>query len=180
VSTQFDLKPIALGMVFAMMTLLFGETIGMVFGVAEDPVEEWISATIAANPANPDLVTKSPEAIAKKSARYILRGHFHGTGIGAMSVGLILAIGASWVSARWKMLLSLGVGVGGFIYPICWLGAGLLMPSIGKEAAKGAMEILVFPSIGMQVTALLITLWIWVASFRSATGVPDGYGFLKR
>ena len=179
-TTGFDLKPIALGMVFAVLTMFFGQSVGMMVGVAEGPLEEWLAAGITANPDNPDLATKSPADIEKKAFRYVLRGHFHGTGIGAMSVGLILAVGALWVSARWKMILSLGVGIGGFLYPICWFMAGILMPSMGKSAAKGAVEWVVFPSIAVQFTCMCLILWLWWLSFRSPTGVPDGYEAFKR
>jgi hypothetical protein len=167
-------------MVFAILTMFSGQIVGMSVGVAEGPIETWIEHTIAAHPDNPDLIKKSPKEVEKKAFRYILRGHFHGTGIGAMSVALILALGVSWVSARWKTILSLGVGVGGFLYPLCWLGSGLLMPSMGKAAAKGAVEWLVFPSIAAQFTCMCVILWIWWASFRSADGIPDGYDALKR
>jgi len=179
VNSQFQFKPIALGMVFAILTILSGELIGMGFGVAEHSLEAWMGDTIAAHPNNPDLVKKSPHDIEEKAMRYVLRGHFHGTGIGAMSVGLILALGVSWVSARWKKILSLAVGIGGFLYPLCWFTTGMLMPSIGKSAAKASVEWVVFPSIAVQFSAMVAILFIWWLSFRSESGVPDGYDSFK-
>ncbi len=179
-SITSQLKPVALGLVFAILTICFGEAIGMSVGVAEHSIEGWISQQITDHPNNPDLLTKSPEQIEKKSFRYVLRGHFHGTGIGAMSVGLILALGLSWVSARWKMVFSLGVGIGGLLYPVCWLVAGLLMPSIGKTAAKATVDPIVFPAIGMQLMSMLAILLIWGLSVRSDNGTPDGWDVLKR
>lgn len=176
----FTFKPVALGMVFAVLTMGFGELVAIGVGVAEEPLEDWIAETVAAHPQNPDLAKSSPEAVEGKAMRYVLRGHFHGTGIGAMSVGLILALAASWVSVRWKTILSLGVGIGGFLYPISWFGAGLLMPSMGKEAARGAFEWLVFPGIAVQYSCLLLILWIWLVAFFSPGGTPQGYDLLKR
>lgn len=176
----FTFKPVALGMVFAVLTMFTGQVVAMVVGAAEPQVEHWIESTLAAHPDNPDLANKSPAAIASKSFRYILRGHFHGTGIGALSVGLILALASSWVGVRWKRNLALAVGVGGFLYPLCWLGAGLLMPYVGKAAAKHAFDWLVFPAVGVHFAALCVILWVWWVSFRSPTGVPDGYEFLKQ
>ena len=48
------------------------------------------------------------------------------------------------------------------------------------QAAKASLEWVVFPSVAVHFSFLCVILWIWWASFRSPTGVPEGCDALKR
>ena len=155
------LKNIRPGLFLALLTLFFGISMGISFGVNEAGYEHWIKQKIALNPTLHDA--ESPEKI----WRYAQRAHFHATGIGAFSLGLILLVGLSGMRARMKTTTSVLIGLAGF-YPLGWLSIFMLAPSLGREPAHEALitQALVYVGVigllsGFFILALHLLFDMW-------------------
>lgn len=139
------------GLFLALLTLLFGIVMGISFGANEAGYEHWIDQEVALHPTLHDA--ESPEKI----WRYAQRAHFHATGIGAFSLGLVLLVGLTGMRARMKTISSTLIGLAGF-YPLGWLSIFLLAPSMGREPAHEAVitQVLVFVGVIGLLSGLLI------------------------
>ena len=144
---------VRLGLIFALLTLLFGIVMGISFGIDEDAYKSWIAQGIAAYPNLHDA--DSQENI----WRYAQRAHFHATGIAAFSLGLILVVALSGMRAQFKKITSALIGLSGF-YPLSWFSIFYLSPSMGREPAHHALitEIFVFIGVGSLLLGLAILI----------------------
>ena len=122
-----------LGLVLAMVTLIFGISMGVMFGINEDGVQDYIAEGIAAHPALHDETSQA------KIWRYAQRAHFHATGVSAFALVLILITGATSLSVRAKFITSTLIGIGSF-YPFSWFSMFLLSPSLGRDGAHQHFE----------------------------------------
>ncbi len=138
-----------------MLTLIFGITMGIIFGVKEDAVKSYIAEGIATHKSVHDSKSQN------KIWRYAQRSHFHATGISAFSIGLVLLVLVSSLKASHKKITSALIGLGG-LYPFAWFVMFLMAPSIGREAAHHHFitKALTFISIG----GLLLGLGILIAN----------------
>lgn len=148
---QSALKTVRPGLVLALLTLIFGLSMGIAFGVNEDGFQAYIAQGINAHPQLHDA--KSPDKI----WRFAQRAHFHATGIGAFTLGLILLTGFSGLDARLKRLTAILIGAGG-LYPLGWFSIFLLAPGMGRDAAHEALitKLLVYAGTGALVVGLTI------------------------
>ena len=126
-----DIGSLKLGLVLSMLTLIFGISMGILFGANEDGVQEYISEGIAAHQSLHDAGSQD------KIWRYAQRAHFHATGVSAFALVLILITGFTSLSRRGKFAASTLIGVGSF-YPFAWFTTFLLAPSLGRDAAHEA------------------------------------------
>ena len=139
------------GLILAGIILLFGVCMGVVFGVMEDGVKQFIVDAIAAHPELHDA--QSPAKI----WRWWLRAHFHAVGIAAFTLALISITEFSGLSARMKKITSILHGLGG-LYAVSWFAMALLAPSLGRDAAHHALPVLLLVLVG--VGSLLIGIAI--------------------
>ena len=148
-----DLKPVKIGLALAFMLLLFGIGMGIAFGVAEDSFKDFVAQGIAANPELHD------EKSASKIWRYAQRAHFHATGIGAFSLGLILLVTFSSLKKTMKTLASTFIGLIG-LYPLAWFTTFLLAPSLGRGAAHHHIltELLTYVGTGGLLLGLIMLI----------------------
>ena len=146
---QLDTVRPGLALVFA--GLLFGIGLGVLFGVNEDAVKEYIAEGIAAHPEVHD--GKSQDKI----WRYAQRAHFHATGIAAFSLGLVLLITHSTLLPAYRRLTAVLVGLGS-LYPLAWFSMFLLAPSIGRGPAHEHIvtETFTYIGVGGLVTGIAI------------------------
>jgi hypothetical protein len=143
------------GLLFAIMTLLFGYAMGVVFGLNEDLIKsrlaasaEAVSATVYGGDA------AAVKAVLGKSWTYMQRAHLHAGGLGSAAVGLTLLVVMLKVSTMWTRLISLGLGAGAFGYSVFWLWAGFRAPGLGgTDAAKESLAWLAMPASGAVVVA---------------------------
>ncbi len=144
------------GLVFALLTLLFGFGLGGAFGAVESSIKGHLKATAQ---DVFETVYKSDEAAMKKvtskSWVYFKRAHLHANGLGAVAVGVILlltAVGAG----KPRVFTALAVGVGSLGYSLYWMLAALKAPGMGSTgAAKESLEWLAVPSAGLCMFGLL-------------------------
>jgi hypothetical protein len=121
-----DIGSLRLGLVLSMLTLIFGISMGVLFGANEDGVQEYISEGTATHQSLHDGKSRS------NIWRYAQRAHFHATGVSAFALVLILITGSISLSRHGKFIASTLTGVGS-LYPLSWLGMFPLSPSLGRD-----------------------------------------------
>jgi hypothetical protein len=171
------LAPVIPGLLMSFFAIVVGTGLGMVFGVYEDQIKDYLLAEVK---AHPQIHEQTPENFKKQVGdgwRYIQRAHFHAQGLGALGVGIIIVLGLSWVSAAVKKWLALAIGVGAFLYPFCWLLMGLRIGSMGKVAAHASVDWLAALSVPLFFGGMLLTLLILFLGWLYPKEMP---GMLKK
>lgn len=149
------------GVLFALLTILFGFGLGGLFGVMEAPIKEGLRASAL---AVRDTVYRGDDAkmqeVLSKSWSYFKRAHMHGGGIGTASLVMVLLVAAlRRPSPKARALISWALGLGGLGYSAFWLLAGRIAPGLGGTgAAKEALAFLAFPTAGLLLLGTLGTL----------------------
>ncbi len=156
-------------MVFAVLTLLFGFSLGIVFGLNEDIIK--LRLKRSAIEVRESVYHSNDTAIAavlEKSWTYMQRAHLHAGGLGATAVCLILLVGLLGTSPAMARAISLSLGVGGMGYSVYWLWAGFRAPALGgTSAAKESLRWIAMPSSGAVVIATFaVATLLIVAIFR--------------
>lgn len=150
--------------VIAILTLIGGVFISILFGANEDYFKDKINDGLKKNekvnqiqdPIEKAAVLKSE---ADKNWRYYQRFHFHATGIGAMIMGVLLFISFLSAPERIKAISSFAVSIGGFLYPFVWLFAAIYGPEMGREAAKETFAVFGYMG-GLFLLGLVLTLYM--------------------
>lgn len=150
--------------VIAILTLIGGVFISILFGANEDYFKDKINEGLKKNekvnqiqdPIEKVAVLKSE---ADKNWRYYQRFHFHATGIGAMIMGVLLFISFLSAPERIKAISSFAVSIGGFLYPFVWLFAAIYGPEMGREAAKETFAVFGYMG-GLFLVGLVLTLYM--------------------
>lgn len=159
-----DMGVLRAGLVIAMLTLIFGISMGVMFGANEDGVKQYISDGIASHPAQHDEKSES------KIWRYAQRSHFHATGVGGFALVLVLLTGLTSLSRQWKGITALLIGIGS-LYPLAWLSMFLLSPSLGRGGAHDALitELITYLTVGcLSVGILLLMAGLLMPAQRGA------------
>ena len=132
-----------------LLGLTFGIGLGVYFGINEDAIQAFIARGIAAHPTLHDAGSQ------EEIWRFVQRAHFHATGIAAFSLGLVLLIASTDLTARLKTIASVLIGLGS-LYPLSWFTMFYLAPTIGNNAAHehGLTVALVYVSTGGLVAGL--------------------------
>lgn len=159
----------AFGFAFAILTLLFGQGMGIVFGLNEDSIKNRLkAATIDVRESvyhNDDAAIK---AVLDKSWTYMQRAHLHAGGMGTTALSLIILVCLLPVSARALIPISAGLGIGGLGYSVFWMWAGFRAPALGSTgAAKESLRWLAMPASGAFVIATVAVLLLLVSSLMT-------------
>jgi hypothetical protein len=157
------------GLALAVVTLLFGFGLGIVFGLNEDAIKFRFSASAAAVEAtvyHGDVSTAKP--VLEKSWTYAQRAHLHAGGLGTAAIALIVTLLLVGTGPGLTRVLSIALGIGALGYSVFWLWAGFRAPGLGSTgAAKESLAWLAMPSSGIFVLATaVVALRCIRASFR--------------
>lgn len=160
------LHPALPGLLFALLTLLFGFGLGIVFGANEDAIKSHLAASaVEVHETVYQGDDEQMQAILSKSWTYMKRAHLHAGSLGGIAVALTLLVVFLHTSPAWTRVISLFLGVGGLGYSILWLWAGFRAPALGStSAAKESLEWLAIPSSG---AVLLATVAVTVVVVRA-------------
>ena len=170
VSLTSNLRIASFGLVLAVLTILFGQGMGIVFGLNEDAIKSRLKNSAV---EMRDSVYKGDDAAIKavldKSWTYMKRAHLHAGSMGTTAVGLIVLMCLLGTSRRMIIAVSIGLGVGGFGYSLFWMWAGFRAPALGGTgAAKETLKWLAMPSSGAFVLATVAVLVALIATVVSA------------
>lgn len=145
--------------------MIGGVAIAIVFGVNEDLFKDRIAHDLQQNAAvhafdsieNPEKRKAAIKKEKDKNWRYYQRYHFHATGIGAMSLSLLILLAFVRGSGRLRTVAAYSLALGGFLYPFVWLFAGLYGPVVGRSIAKEQFAIFGYMG-GLFLLGALLTL----------------------
>lgn len=154
------------GLALAVLTILFGQGMGIVFGLNEEAIKTRLSvsaAEVRETVYNSDDAAIQP--VLDKSWTYMKRAHLHAGGMGTTALALILVLCLIGTSRGWTMAIGVGLGVGGFGYSVFWMWAGFRAPALGGTGfAKESLKWLAMPSSGAFVIATLAVLVLLVVT----------------
>ncbi len=150
----FDIGVLRVGLILSMLTLIFGISMGVMFGTNEGAVKQFISDGIATHPAQHDEKSQS------KIWRYAQRSHFHATGVAGFALVLILLTGLTSLSRKLKFITSLLIGIGSF-YPMAWLSMFLLSLPMGRDGAHDAVitELITYLTVGSLSAGIVMLMF---------------------
>ena len=156
-----SLRIVRWGVLFALLGIAFGFTMGGLFGAFEEDMKGHLDAegkAVLAEKYGGDVAKLKP--VLDKSWVYFQRAHLHGGGIGAVALALCLLLAALPAPLpRASGLAALCAGLGALGYPIFWLLAGLRAPGMGGTGpAKESLEWLAVPTSGLAIVGLLLTV----------------------
>ena len=163
------LRAASVGLVLAVVTILYGQGMGIVFGLNEDAIKDRLKTSAA---GVRDTVYKADDAAIKavqdKSWAYMQRAHLHAGGMGTTALVLIVLVCLLEPSRRVTAIIGVGLGGGGLGYSVFWMWAGFRAPALGGTgAAKESLKWLAMPSSGAFVLATAAVLFVLIAAFVS-------------
>src|SRR5690606_35080389 len=143
-----------------------GVLIAIIFGANEayfkDRINEGLAKNVKIQSMEVEsLKTEKIKAEAEKNWRYYQRYHFHATGIGSMSLALLLVLGFIQASKKQLLVAAYMISVGGFLYPFVWLFAAIYGPEMGRDQAKEAFAIFGYMG-GVFLVGIFFTLYLTI------------------
>jgi hypothetical protein len=173
-SLASNLRTASAGLVLAVLTLLFGQGLGVFFGLKEDAIKHRLKASAA---EVRDTAYKGDDATIKavldKSWVYMQRAHLHAGGLGTTALALIVLLCLLGTSRCVTAALGVALGAGGLGYSIYWMWAGFRAPALGStSAAKESLKWLALPSslAFVLATAAVLILLIFTRVRRRQPG----------
>jgi hypothetical protein len=166
-SLPSNLRAASVGLLLAVFTILFGQGMGIVFGLNEDLIKSRLKADAAEVQGTLYQDDKlASKAVVDKSWNYMQRAHLHAGGLGTSAISLIIVLCVVGAPRLVTALVSLALGAGGLGYSIFWMWAGFRAPGLGSTgAAKESLKWLAMPSSGgfvLATIAVLIALLAWM------------------
>jgi hypothetical protein len=154
------LSAVRVGILFAMLSAVYGFGLGAAFGAFEDGIKEhlWAEAEKVRETtyAGDEAAMKS---VTDKSWTYFKRAHLHANGLSAVSLALILVVASLPVGRRFRSISAAALGLGSLGYAMFWMFVGLRAPGLGSTgAAKHSLQWLAIPTSGLCILGLLAVL----------------------
>ena len=152
------LLPVKYGLLFALITLVYGFGLGGTFGVFEENIKEHLKNSASEVLASTyDGDEAKMKKITDKSWIYFKRAHLHANGLGTASLILIILISFLPIGSKIKSINAIFLGVGSLGYSLFWMLAGLKAPGMGSTGlAKESLTWLALPSSGLCIIGLIM------------------------
>ncbi len=99
------------------------------------------------------------DPLVEAAHKRLLMGHLHAMGLGLLTITLSILLALMDVSDRAKIIASAFTGTGSLFYPLTWIIMGHRTPVLGLDEAAVSVRTLVFPSLLLVLTGLLLTLF---------------------
>ncbi|MBA4148373.1 MAG: hypothetical protein H0X66_09685 [Verrucomicrobia bacterium] len=168
-SVSANIRSMSMGIIFSIVTLLFGFSLGFIFGAGEDAVKgrlkdsaNAVAATVYENDA------AKIKTVLDKSWVYMQRAHLHAGAMGTTALALSILLAFCRASAKSRMITSAALGIGGLGYSIYWMWAGFRAPGIGgTKLARESLDWLAIPTSAMFVFATVAVLVFFLMSLRN-------------
>ena len=171
------LRSALLGLGLALLTILYGQGLGIFFGLNEEAIQNRLKVSAAEVRLT---AYQGDEAAIKvvlgNSWNFIRRAHLHAGGMGTTAFALMIVVGLMNIPRLAAGLIGIGLGAGGLGYSVFWMWAGLRAPGLGStKAAKESLKWLAMPSSGAFVLATLAVLILLIAALvsRPQPGAPS-------
>lgn len=149
-------------MAIALVGILGGVFIALLFGANEKMFKEKILAGLNNNPeiSAIEIPAEREKKIASEESkiwRHYQRYHFHATGIGALSLAVLLMLFLRTTGGRLRDIAAYSVAIGGFLYPFAWLLSAFLSPTVGRHEAHETATVLALGG-GLLFIGLILSL----------------------
>ena len=172
---NLDLTSVRIGIFLALLTLLYGFSLGGAFGAFEDNIKGSLQASAEEVKAT---VYQGDEAAMKKitdkSWTYMKRAHLHANGLGTAALAIIFVLAGVPASSRVRGVVSSALGIGALGYSSFWMFAARRAPAMGStHDAKESLSWLAIPSAGLCILGLIAVLVLFVRHYllgRQAAG----------
>jgi len=166
------------GMSFALLTIMYGQGMGIFFGVNEDAIKHQLKSSAM---EVRETIYKGNDAAIKvvldNSWNYMKRAHLHAGGMGTTAFALMIAMGLLEIPRVLALLLGLALGAGGLGYSLYWMWAGFRAPGLGRTgAAKESLKWLAMPTSGMFVVATLTVFILLLVALFSRPSAASRVG----
>lgn len=158
------LRPLAPGILLALLAVAFGFGMGAAFGAAEDSLKGGLQASgeavlESAYGGDEAAMTK----VVKKSWTYYKRAHLHANALGTTALAVIAVIAMLGRPGRLEQVGAISIGAGSLLYGVFWLFAGMRAPGMGSTgAAKESLGFIAIPGSSLCVIGLGITIYLVV------------------
>lgn len=166
-SIALNFRTASAGLILAILTILFGQGMGIVFGLNEDAIKSRLkedAAQFQETIYQGDQI--AAKAVVDKSWNYMKRAHLHAGGMGTTAIVLITMLCLVDPPRKITAIVSVILGAGALGYSIFWMWAGFRAPALGgTNAAKESLNWLAMPSSGgfvLATVAVLIAFLVWV------------------
>ncbi|MBR9729147.1 hypothetical protein ACFOD0_16780 [Shewanella intestini] len=154
-----NIKPIRIGIMLCLVTILFGYILGGAFGAANSTIKGYFHQQVYVTHAQNFTSEQDKVTAYNKAKAYIKRAHLHSGAIGSAALVTILALGFCGVSERKKKLTSIMIGFGASGYGVfVWTLMALMTPMIGKSAAHELVAVLAIPTGLALVVGTIVTM----------------------
>ena len=166
-----NLRPLAPGIVLALLSIAFGFALGGSFGAAESSIKGQLrSSADAVFETVYEGDASKRDKVVSKSWAYMKRAHLHGGAIGAAALASILLLGLLGSPGLLERISAGAFGAGSLLYSLFWLAAGLTAPAVGSTGeAKEALGFLAIPGAGLCLLGIAGTI---VSVLRQLVGAP--------
>ncbi|MBS0662736.1 MAG: hypothetical protein JSR48_05690 [Verrucomicrobia bacterium] len=163
------LRSALLGLGLAILTILYGQGMGVFFGLNEEAIQNQLKTSAAAvrlTAYNGD--DAAIKVVLGNAWNFIRRAHLHAGGMGTTAFALMLVVGFLNPPRLAAWLIGIGLGAGGLGYSAFWMWAGLRAPGLGgTKAAKESLRWLAMSSSGAFVVATLAVLVLLIIAMVS-------------
>jgi len=151
---KVDIAPVRWGLLLAMFSLLMGVYLGIHFGKSEDEIHAYLKANAAVSAVFEGDAKKIDDAVGN-GWKYLRRSHEHFQGLGAIALGLCLLIATLPLKCLPKTILSTGVALGAFLYPLFWYLVAYRCAYMEKSAAKESLALMAQAGAGLYLVSVL-------------------------
>ena len=166
------LRPLAPGILLALLAVTFGFGMGAAFGAAEDALKGILKAraeVVLDSVYGGDAETADP--VLSKSWTYFQRAHLHANALGTGALGACILLALLGTPGRLARLSAGCFGAGALLYGVYWLLAGLAAPGLGSTgAAKESLAWIGLPGSGLCVLGLAGTV---LCTFQAMYRTPE-------
>lgn len=165
-SLSASLRAAAVGLVLSVLTILFGQGMGIIFGLNEDAIKSRLNASASAVLSTTYKADDAGmKSVLDKSWTYMQRAHLHAGAMGTTALALTILLSVLGTSTKLLVPISVALGGGGLGYSVFWMWAGFLAPGLGSTGlAKESLKWLAMPSSGAFVLATVAVLVVLMAS----------------
>jgi hypothetical protein len=171
-----NLRPLAPGIILALLSIAFGFVLGGSFGVAEDTIKGYLhsSADAGFDTVYQGDVSKR-DAVVAKSWSYMKRAHLHAGAIGTAALTSILLLVLFGRAGLLERISAAAFGAGALLYSAFWLAAGLVAPTVGSTGeAKEMLCFLALPGAGIGLFGFGGTLLSVLKQLKAPAGDRAG------
>lgn len=153
------LRPLAPGIVLALLAIGFGFGLGAAFGAVEDVLKGGLrSSAEAVLDSTYGGDTAELDKVVSKSWSYYKRSHLHANALGTAALACILLLAALGQAGAIERVAAWSFGLGAVLYGVFWLLAGTIAPGLGStSAAKEGLWFVAIPGSSLCMLGLGLT-----------------------